>query len=904
MPDGKSLVEVIVFVPIRRSFRPEELPPSGDDGGGLVEGGALNLSPGQLRPESVHQRTGGAARFQTFHYHLPPNLRGEVEPGHLVWVPFGAQQLQGIVVGPAEFSPVETKAIDRLARPLPVLTPAQLEIAFWIADYYVAPISEAVKLFLTPGLLSKSGESPKVRVKREEQIELIIDPATIRERLLGLEHSNKQAKVLAEFLSRPTGARSLDELKTACNLSSNAPISALEEKGLIRLLNEGAVLAQPPGAIEEAILQLKGASKYEAILRALGQSEAPMWKTDLYAEVDANLAALRRLQDAGLIRLEQKVRYRDPLGGRIYPRTHPPKLTDQQQYVWDEISTSCFPSAATESSRTVPEGGGHANAAVRGESFLLHGATGSGKTEIYLRAMAATLARNRQAIVLVPEIALTPQTVSRFAGRFPDRVSVVHSGLNASQRYDVWRRAREGKIDVIVGARSALFSPLPRLGLIIVDEEHESTYKQDTDEWGSFTVFYDARTVATQLAAATGSTLIFGTATPSLDSYHAAQQGRLRLLEMPDRVLGHGEAAGISAGEKVERPEAPAYAGLPPVEIVDMRQELRAGNRSIFSRSLQSELHAVLDAGEQAILFLNRRGSHSFVMCRDCGFVAECPRCETPLTFHERAAQLICHRCNGREPIPDRCPGCHSHRIRFFGTGTQRIEELVGQIAPRARLLRWDRDTTGRKGSHEQILDHFARHEADVLIGTQMIAKGLDLPLVTLVGVVAADVGLYLPDFRGPERTFQLLTQVAGRAGRSRRGGRVIFQSYTPQHYALQAAAEHDFHAFYEREMEFRREQEYPPVSRIARLIFWHKKLETAVEQTDRMMMNLQLRAEEIGIWGDGVDLLGPAPAPYARFRSYFRWQIIVRATDPSAFLHGIDIPFGWRIDIDPVSMM
>ena len=904
MPDGKSLVEVVIFVPIRRSFRQEELPPPENDLGTLEESGELSFPPGQSTPESVHQRTGGAARFQTFHYHLPPNLLGEVEPGHLVWVPFGRQQLQGIVVGPAQSSPVETRAIDRLARPRPVLTQAQLDVAFWIADYYVAPISEAVKLFLTPGLLSKSGAPPKVRVKREEQIELLIEPATIRKRLLGLEHKSKQAEVLAEFLPEPTSVKPVKELRRACNLSSMGPISALQEKGLIRLLNGEAVLVQPLEAVEEAILQLKGASRYEAILHALALSDAPMWKTDLYAEVDANLASLRRLQGAGLIRFEQKVRYRDPLGSRTYPRTQPPELTDQQQCVWDEISNSCFPTASIESNLGVPDSGRPEDAVIRGERFLLHGATGSGKTEIYLRALAETLARNRQAIVLVPEIALTPQTVSRFAGRFPDRISVIHSGLSANQRYDVWRRAREGMIDVIVGARSALFSPLPRLGLIIVDEEHESTYKQDTDEWGSFTVFYDARTVATRLAAATGSALILGTATPSLDTYHAAQQGSLKLLEMPDRVTGHGELEGTSLGESRDPPGPPAYAGLPPVEIVDMRNELRAGNRSIFSRSLQSELHAVLDAGEQAILFLNRRGTHSFVMCRDCGFVSECPRCETPLTFHERASQLICHRCNAREPIPDNCPSCNSHRIRYFGTGTQRIEEIVSQISPRARLLRWDRDTTGRKGSHEQILEHFASHEADVLIGTQMIAKGLDLPLVTLVGVVAADVGLYLPDFRGPERTFQLLTQVAGRAGRSRRGGRVIFQSYTPQHYALQAAAKHDYHAFYQREMEFRREQEYPPVSRLARLIFWHKRLETVVEQSDRMMKNLQLRAEEIGIWGEGVDLLGPAPAPYARFRNYFRWQIIVRATDPSAFLQGIDIPFGWRIDIDPVSMM
>ena len=696
-----------------------------------------------------------------------------------------------------------------------------------------------------------------------------------------------------------------DELRIICNLSSTSFISALQEKELVHVSDGKVSLAQSALSTEETILSLRGASAYAPVLQALAQAGAPVWKSDLYAQVDTNLVKLRKLQDAGMIRIEQKVRFRDPLGGRIYPRTHPPKLTDQQQQVWDEIRASCFEAESPESDNEEPGNEeGFAPSTIRSKGFLLHGATGSGKTEIYLRAIAQTLARNRQAIVLVPEIALTPQTVARFAGRFPDRVSVIHSGLNNNQRYDVWRSARDGNIDVIVGARSALFAPLPRLGIIIIDEEHESTYKQDTDEWGSFTVFYDARTVATRMAAVSGSALLLGSATPSLDTYHAAQLGKLRLLEMPNRVMGHGGMEDIRPNESSAPSTAPVYASLPPVEIVDMRQELRAGNRSIFSRSLQSEIHSVLDAGEQAILFLNRRGTHSFVLCRDCGFVAECTRCETPLTYHERAAQLICHRCNARLPTPDHCPSCNSRRIRFFGSGTQRIEELVSQIAPRARLLRWDRDTTGRKGSHEQILERFSNHEADILIGTQMIAKGLDLPLVTLVGVVAADVGLYLPDFRAPERTFQLLTQVAGRAGRSRRGGRVIFQSYTPQHYALQAAAEHDYHAFYEREMVFRREQQYPPVSRMARLIYWHKKLETVEEQSHRMIQHLQLRAEQLGVWGEGIDLLGPAPAPYARFRSYFRWQIIIRAADPSAFLQGIDIPFGWRIDIDPVSTM
>ena len=900
-----EFVEVIVNIPIRRSFRQEEAPPPDVEFGGF-EVDDHRQSPTISRgAESIHQRSGGAAQYQTFDYHLPPALKGKVHPGHLVWVPFGSQEVQGIVVRTAPSSHVETKPVARLARPQPVLTRAQLEMAFWVADYYIAPVSEAVKLFLTPGLLSREGSPSKVRAKREEQIELLIEPAAIRNSLFELGRNTKQAQILTALLSEPDRRKTIEELKIECSLTSADSISRLRQKDLIRV-DEGAVaLNSPPAATEEAIFKLRGSLKFESILLALAAEQKPVWKSDLYAQVDTDLKSLRQLQQAGLVRIEERLRYRDPLMGRTYPVTHSPRLTEEQQRAWDEINEGLFAREVAASGAADEANCGVEEApAIRNACYLLHGATGSGKTEIYLRAIAATLARKRQAIVLVPEIALTPQTVARFAGRFPGRVSVIHSGLNSGQRYDVWRKTRDGEIDVIIGARSALFAPMPRLGLIVIDEEHESTYKQDTDEWGSFTVFYDARTVAEQMANATGSGLILGSATPSLDAYHKAEKGQLKLLEMPNRVLGHEESQRIGTTEPAALAQAPAYASLPPVEIVDMRQELRAGNRSIFSRSLQAELHTVLDAGEQAILFLNRRGTHTFVMCRDCGLVANCTRCDTPLTFHERAVQLICHRCNAREPVPSECPDCGSKRIRYFGSGTQRIEELVGQISPRARLLRWDRDTTGRRGSHEQILERFADHEADVLIGTQMIAKGLDLPLVTLVGVVSADVGLYLPDFRAAERTFQLLMQVAGRAGRSKRGGRVIFQSYTPQHYALQAAAAHDYPAFYAKEIAFRREQFYPPVGRAARLIFWHKKLETVEEQTRRMAIILQRRAEELGVWGEGTELLGPAPAPYARYRGNYRWQIIVRAADPSAVLRSIDIPFGWRIDIDPVSMM
>jgi primosomal protein N' (replication factor Y) len=349
------------------------------------------------------------------------------------------------------------------------------------------------------------------------------------------------------------------------------------------------------------------------------------------------------------------------------------------------------------------------------------------------------------------------------------------------------------------------------------------------------------------------------------------------------------------------------YAELPPVEIVDMRQELRAGNRSIFSRSLSGELLATLDAGEQAILFLNRRGTHTFVMCRTCGHVESCPRCEIPLTFHDGPAQkLICHRCNYQKPVPAICPvqTCKSKAIKFFGAGTERIEEAVKEIAPHARTLRWDADTTQRKGSHEEILARFASQEANVLIGTQMIAKGLDLPLVTLVGVIAADVGLFLPDFRSGERSFQLLTQVAGRAGRSARGGRVVIQSYRPEHHAIQAAAQHDYAAFYRRELAFRREHRYPPVRRLAKLVFWEKNEQKAKRESERMAAILRARAAEMAPQAGLFEVMGPAPAFFARFRGSYRWQILVSAPDPAAFLRGLPIPFGWRVDVDPMGVL
>ena len=534
--------------------------------------------------------------------------------------------------------------------------------------------------------------------------------------------------------------------------------------------------------------------------------------------------------------------------------------------------------------------------------------TGSGKTELYLRALAATLAAGRRAIVLVPEISLTAQTVRRFEARFPGRVAVLHSQLSLGQRYAVWDRVRCGQADVLIGPRSALLAPITRLGLIVVDEVHDDSYKQ----WDPIPLpAYDARDVALALGRLCGATVLMGSATPDIVTYYQASLGTYALLELPHRILS--AAPPPSTGQTTRNTQHathPTPHSLPPVRIVDLRHELQAGNRSIFSRPLQEALRATLAAGEQAILFLNRRGSATFVLCRDCGYVARCPRCDVPLTLHrvapkqgspEPAGQsLTCHRCNYREPAPQRCPSCGGRHIRHFGLGTERVEAAVHELHPQARLLRWDRDTaTGP--DHERFLQAFVDHRADVLIGTQMIAKGLDLPLVTLVGVISADTALYLPDYRAAERTFQLVTQVAGRAGRSRRGGQVIVQSYNPEHYAIQAAAGHDYAAFYRQELAYRRQLGYPPYSRLVALRFSDPDPGRCRAEAERLGRWL---AAEIRRLGQQIDLIGPVPCFFERVSGRSRWQIVLRGPDPARLLHDVALPWGWRVDVDPVSLL
>jgi primosomal protein N' (replication factor Y) (superfamily II helicase) len=532
-----------------------------------------------------------------------------------------------------------------------------------------------------------------------------------------------------------------------------------------------------------------------------------------------------------------------------------------------------------------------------------------------LRSIARMLKEGKQAIVLVPEIALTAQTVDRFAARFPGRVAVRHSKLSAGEAFDEWRRARDGEADIVIGARSALFSPLPRLGLIIIDEEHEWSYKQDDSFRGG--PLYHTRTVALELTRLTGAKLILGSATPAVETYFQAEQGEYKLLTLPERVTPRALGQGDPGADPLP---------LPPVQIVDLRQELKAGNSHIFSRALRRYLKETLDAQRQSILFLNRRGTATIVMCRDCGSVIMCEACETPLVYHADLERLICHRCGRRMPSPKICPEqqCHSARIRHFGIGTKRVEEELQKLFPTARIIRWDQDTVaeGGRDGYQLLFDKMANHEADLLVGTQMIAKGLDLPLVDLVGVVTADTGLYLPDFRSTERTFQLLTQVVGRAGRRTEAGRALMQSYTPDHYVIQAAAQHDYGTFYRQELAFRLEHGYPPFSRLIKFVYSHKDEQRARLEADRLARELEFQFEEAGLDLEAghYDFIGPAPAFQRKLRGLYRYQLVLRIygtglerigdSDPQAerlmrwVVARLKPLHGWTVDVDPQSLL
>jgi primosomal protein N' (replication factor Y) len=790
----------------------------------------------------------------TFDYQLPPALQGRVQAGSLVTVPFGKQIAQGIVLNTIEEPSVpEIKEVSGLVVPLPVVSPLQILLAKNMAEQNLASLSEYLDLMLPPGL--SQHVDTLVRLLPASAVEQGLTPLQLR--IVALLQKNKEmrGRQLDAALPHVRWRESLTGLVKG-GLVSTEPVLlppsihsrqirtaalSLPEDGALRNLR-GPTSGRKPTA---AVL-----SRREAVLNLLAQEKGPVDVSMVYAETGANAADIHALAGMNLISLGEGEFWRDPLREMNLPLERVPVLTPGQAAVWQVLETQFAVGASPKLN-------------------LLVGVTGSGKTEIYLRAVEAALAQGKQAIVLVPEIALTPQTVRRFLARFPGKVALVHSRLSPGERYDTWRRIRSGALTVVVGARSALFAPVPNLGLIVIDECHDESYFQD-----DLHPHYSAVESALSYARVADVPLVMGSATPNVEQIYRARREKWHELRLPDRILAHGS-------QSADSPSDPGTLSLPPVQVVDMRTELKAGNRSVLSASLRQSLTQVLQQNEQAILFLNRRGSATYVFCRDCGYVVRCPRCGTQMTFHAQADVLLCHICGYRRQMPKKCPECGGPNIRQFGLGTESLEKTIVQEFSGARVLRWDADTSRFKGAHDLILDHFTQHRADILIGTKMLAKGLDLPLVTLVGVVLADVSLNLPDFRANERTFQILCQVAGRAGRSSKGGKVIFQTFHPEHYAIRYASLHDLDGFYEEELALRQKTDYPPFSRLLRIEFRAAQA-ASVEQA----------AGEIGdkfrqwIRPQHLEMIGPVPCFYSRMAGIYRWQILLRGRKFYPFLN------------------
>ncbi len=827
-----------------------------------------------------------------FHYHVPEDLREAVQPGVIVEVPFGSRYVYGVVLRFIEQPDVpETKPVLAVPDASVRLTALQLQLAQRMAHDTLASLAACVALMAPPGVLQTADSRYALTPQAPAPDALPADLSDTERRVLTLlaERGALRGRQLARALPRRNWRNAVTRLHRRGWLARTPvlprPKVSRQYEAMVRLAVSPADARHWPAARLATRPHVQ--ARRRQVLEALA-SGGPQPERLLAAVVEAKPADFQALEKLGLIQRYREPRYRDPLADFVAPAPEtPPALTPAQARAWDIIRPRLQEAAQGQPPTPI----------------LLHGVTGSGKTEIYLRATAEALALGRQVVVLVPEIALTPQTIRRFRARFGPVVGVLHSGLSLGERYDTWLRVRRGDIRVLIGPRSALFAPFSNLGLIVVDECHEEAYFNER------LPFYHARDVALAYGEMASAAVILGTATPDVVTYARAQAGKITLLELPRRVLAHRRLVAAQVektGRMADQTFAPAggdawAASLPPVQVVDMRAELRAGQRGIFSRPLLQALGEVLQRGEQAILFLNRRGSATYVFCRDCGHVMRCPRCDLPLTYHQGEGALLCHHCGYRRKMPARCPACGGERLRPYGAGTERVEAEVLRHFPHARTLRWDADTTSAKGGHEAILGHFVSRQADVLIGTQMLAKGLDLPFVTLVGIVLADVGLTLPDYRAAERGFQLLVQVAGRAGRSPLGGRVVLQTYMPEHYAIRAAAGHDFAGFYQQELAVRRKLGYPPYARLVRLRLRDWRAERVRREAEAMKAKVQTWLREGG--HVATQIIGPAPCFYAREGGRYCWHLILRGPRPEDILRGRALG-EWEVIVNPPTLL
>ncbi|HDH4902665.1 TPA: primosomal protein N' [Staphylococcus argenteus] len=785
-----------------------------------------------------------------FDYLIPERLVSVIQPGIRVVVPFGPRTIQGYVMEvttqpDSQLDMSKLKSIIEVKDIKPELTPELIALSEWMSATHV--------------------------IKRISMLEVML-PSAIKAKYKKAFMLKDDTEVTADILKR-FDKNGFYYYKDAQKNNDIASLMSLLQAGIIE---EKTILSQNVTKKTKRAVRIIDGFNPDEVLAKL---EKIIKQYDLYAflseeqhktiflsdieDMGFSKSSLDGLVKKGYVEKYDAIVERDPFKDRVFEQESKRQLTTDQQRAYAAINEKIINQEQA--------------------TFLLHGVTGSGKTEVYLQTIEDVLNQGKQAMMLVPEIALTPQMVLRFKRRFGDDVAVLHSGLSNGERYDEWQKIRDGRAQVSVGARSSVFAPFKNLGLIIIDEEHESTYKQEDYPR------YHAREIAQWRSEYHHCPVILGSATPCLESYARAEKDVYQLLSLPNRVN---------------------QQALPDIDIVDMRTELSEGNRSMFSKDLREAIQLRLDRQEQVVLFLNRRGYASFMLCRDCGYVPQCPNCDISLTYHKTTDLLKCHYCGYQETPPNQCPNCESEHIRQVGTGTQKVEELLQQEFEGARIIRMDVDTTSKKGAHEKLLTEFEKGNGDILLGTQMIAKGLDYPNITLVGVLNADTMLNLPDFRASERTYQLLTQVAGRAGRHEKAGQVIIQTYNPEHYSILDVQKNDYLTFYRQEMEYRKLGKYPPYYYLINFTISHKEMKKVMEASQHVHKILLQHLTEKAL------VLGPSPAALARINNEFRFQILVKFKSEPGLLQAIQFlddyyhekfikeKLALKIDINPQMMM
>lgn len=764
---------------------------------------------------------------RVFDYGVPKQWEEEICVGLRVMVPFGQRNTkrEGYVIALTETTEVPEGKIKGIVEILdegrPILTPSILELAKWMKKEYFCTLNQCLQAVMPAGIRTKSvwyaeltGQKAELSEKEQQMADVLAEQGgSVPLRELEQIFGNRTEYIL----------RCLQEKKVV-RLHQKTTRSTYKKEKRYVLLTENEELLAEARAKAEKDKRLAGQLR---VLSAICPRER-LSVEELKEKAAVTDSPIHTLLQKGVLVEQRRQEKRDVFQLEDYTPTQPFYPTPEQEQALALLREE----EQKEQKRPV----------------LLHGVTGSGKTEIYMQLIEHVIMEGKQAIVLVPEISLTPQIMERFISRFGKRVSVTHSRLSLGERLDQWRKARDGEISIIIGPRSALFMPFSNLGVIVMDECHESSYISDV------TPKYHTREVARKLSELTGALLVMGSATPDIDSYHRAVTGEFLLLQLKERTKG---------------------SRLPEVFVTDMRKELEDGNRSAFGLPLQQAIRENLEKGRQTMLFLNRRGYSTFVSCRKCGEALSCPSCNVSYTYHASDKALVCHYCGKEVPVPKTCPSCGSHYIRYFGTGTQKIEEETRRLFPEASVLRMDADTTTGKNGHARILELFGKGKADILIGTQMIAKGHDFPNVTLVGILAADLSLNLGTYQAAETCFQLITQAAGRAGRGELAGRVFIQTYQPENHAIRMAAAQDYEGFYQEEILLRQAMEYPPFSHIFSVLITGEMEQEVILAAQRLGAYMNHYAERAG-----CTVVGPAPAPLPKFRGEFRWQIFAKGTD------------------------